>query len=136
MKATTATLLLTTLHLATALPSTLAPRYNKGWCGLHITQHQKNEDGTGANYKYDVRIYDAIQAVMGGANGLDIPGYQSATVDSQLPYGVVMTSGALDADPIGLAYAGETWTTNSSPQCSVGKYDNGKRSIDCGFTCS
>ena len=137
---TAAAVLLATLGLTSALPSpssssTLQRRYVAGWCGLHIVQHQKNEDGTGADYKYDVRIYDAIQAEIGGTNGLDIPDYQSATVDSQLPYGVVLTSGALDADPIGLAYAGEDWTTNSG-QCSVGGYQDGTRNIDCGFTCN
>ena len=128
--------LLLTLPLTFAHPTAekLAPRLVGGWCGLHITQHQKNEDGVGGDYQYDLRIYDAIQEEIGGVNALDIPNLQTRGVDSQLPYVIEITSGEIDPDPIAFAYGGQSWTTDAG-QCSIGSYNNGARQGDCGFTC-
>ena len=140
---TAAAVLIATLGLSSAFPSpsssssfTLQRRYVAGWCGLHIVQHQKNEHNVGPNYEYDVRIYDAIQSEIGGTNGVAIPNTQSSSIVSQLSYDVTLASGILDTDPVGMAYAAETWSTSDAPQCKVGGYQGGNRKIDCGFTCN
>ncbi|KAL8814388.1 MAG: hypothetical protein Q9191_008556, partial [Dirinaria sp. TL-2023a] len=96
---------------------------------------QKNENGVGGDYQYDVQIYDAIHEEMGGANRLDIPDLQTRSVDSQLPYTVDITSGEVDKDAVVFAYAGQRWESSASPQCKVKKYKKGSRHMDCSFTC-
>lgn len=123
------------LPLALTQPTaSLKARFAGGQCGLHITQHQKNEDGVGADYKYDLRIIDSIGVTIGGANGLDIADYQSSDVASQLPATVTIYSGGIDADAIRFAYNGQSWDTGSG-QCKIGGYDGGSRLGDCGFSC-
>lgn len=127
--------LLLLLPLASARPTeSLAPRFVGGSCAFHIVQHQKNEYGVGADYQYDVRIFDSIQAIIGGENALAIPNLKTASVTSELPFTLDITSGLIDADPITFAYAGQNFNTDSS-QCSIGDYDSGKRQADCGFSC-
>ncbi|KAF2971664.1 hypothetical protein GQX73_g1882 [Xylaria multiplex] len=122
------------LGLTTASPvSSNNRRYVAGTCGIHVTQYQKNENGVGGDYQYDIQIKDGVGAIIGGANHLPIPDLQSATVDSELPFGLVVTSGAFDSDPVGFAYAG--YIFSSSNGCSAGDYDNGARQMDCGFGC-
>ncbi|KAJ8127567.1 hypothetical protein O1611_g6067 [Lasiodiplodia mahajangana] len=100
-------------------------RYVPGACGVHVTQWQKNENGVGGAYQYDVNIKDAVGASVGGASRLAIGDYQSSTVFSQLPYGLVITSGAVDSDPVSFAYAGYLFSSSSG--CSTGGYENGNR---------
>ena len=52
---------------------------------------------------------------------------------SQLPYVLLITAGAVDADPVSFEYAGKNWDTKNG--CSAGAYDSGSRQIDCGFNC-
>ncbi|KAI4159309.1 MAG: hypothetical protein L6R39_000399 [Caloplaca ligustica] len=100
--------LLVALPLSLAYPTTesLTRRFVGGQCGLHVTQFQKNENGVGGSYQYDIRIFDAIQDTIGGVNRLEIPDVQTRSVDSQLPYTVEITSGLLDADPITFRWDG------------------------------
>lgn len=140
MKFTTA---LIAMAIATLTPTLAAPtaeanqpakRYVSGWCGLHITQHQKNENGVGGDYTFDVRIKDSIQAEIGGTNGLAIPSLQTRSLASELPYTLDITAGSLDVDPITFGYAGQRWDTGSG-QCDLGPYVAGSRQGDCGFSC-
>ncbi|KAI0448888.1 hypothetical protein F5B21DRAFT_79788 [Xylaria acuta] len=108
-------------------------RFVPGQCGVHVTQWQKNENGVGADYQYDVTIVDAVGQGVGGAVRLSVPDYQSGDVYSQLPYTLVITSGAVDSDPVQFAYAG--YVFSSSAGCSTGGYENGNRDMDCGFGC-
>lgn len=123
-----------TIAHPTGATTSLKPRFVSGQCGIHVVQWQKNENGVGGDYQYDVRIYDAIQAEIGGTNRLDIPDLQTASVDSQLPNTVDISSGEIDDDPVVFAYAGQSWQS-SEPQCSVGGYENGNRDMDCSFSC-
>ncbi|RYC63563.1 hypothetical protein CHU98_g2619 [Xylaria longipes] len=100
-------------------------RYVAGNCGVHVTQWQKNENGVGGDYQYDLSIVDAVGDGIGGAVRLDVPDYQSRDVYSQLPYALVVTSGAVDSDPVQFAYAGYVFSTSSG--CSAGGYENGNR---------
>ncbi|KAH8165071.1 hypothetical protein CIB48_g3210 [Xylaria polymorpha] len=108
-------------------------RYVPGACGIHVTQWQKNENGVGGDYQYDIQIFDAVGEGIGGASRLDVADYQSGGVYSQLPYTLVVTSGAVDSDPVGFAYAGYVFSSSSG--CSTGSYDGGNREMDCGFAC-
>lgn len=69
--------ILSSADLVTAAPASspnqVEKRYVPGQCGVHVTQYQRNEDGAGGDYTFDVRIYDAIQATIGGTNDLAIP---------------------------------------------------------------
>ena len=142
MKFTTA---LIAMAAATLAPSLAAPtaeahqptkRYARGYCGLHITQHQRNEFGVGRDYQFDVRIYDNNKVQIGGTTNrrLAIPNGQTRSLASQLPYTLDISAGGGDWDPIGFAYAGQHWNTGSG-QCSLGGYDSGSRQADCGFNC-
>lgn len=120
------------LPLALAQPTNLRPRYDAGWCGLHVTQWQKNENGVGGDYQFDLAIKDANGNDIGGVSRLPIGG--TGSVSSQLPYTVDIQAGQVDDDPITFHYSGQTFST-SDGQCSVGAYDSGNRQGDCGFTC-
>ena len=117
----------------------LAKRYASGWCGVHVTQYQKNEGPSNSasgnsEYRLDVTLKDALQDVVGGVNLLSLPGGTFSGIDSQLPNVFEVEVGANDAEPVDFQYAGQAWDSNSA-QCSVGGYDSGSRAIDCGFNC-
>ena len=117
----------------------LPKRYASGWCGVHVTQFQKNEgpsgsDGSNAEYRLDVTLYDALQDAVGGVTLLSLPGGTFSGIDSQLPDVFEVEVGANDAEPVEFQYAGQAWSSNDA-QCSVGGYDDGSRNMDCGFNC-
>lgn len=121
------------LSLDTAL---VQKRYAAGWCGVHVTQHQKNEpDNPSGNYKLDIQIKDAGGAQIGGVGGADAPTNQGVGVTSQLPAVLIVTTGAVDDDSVLFDYNGAHWGSNDQAHCSFGRYDSGKREGDCGFTC-
>lgn len=111
----------------------LKDRYIKGQCGVHVTQYQKNENGVGADYKFDVRILDAGGNTIGLDIGHAIPNFQSAAIASALDYLLIVTAGSVDQDPVQFAYAGYTFSSSSG--CSTGGYEDGNREMDCGFSC-
>jgi len=118
--------------IALALASSALGEFTGGNCGVHITQWQKNENGVGGDYQYDVRLYDAVQVAEGGANRLAVADFACGGVDSALPLVFEVCSGSVDSDPITFHYGGDTFDSHS---CSVGGYDSGKRQMDCGFAC-
>lgn len=117
----------------------LAKRYASGWCGVHVTQYQKNEGPadtpTGnSEYRLTVSLYDALQDSMGGAPLLEATGGVYEDVDSALPDVFEVEVGANDAQPVLFLYNGQAWSSNDG-QCSVGGYNGGSRNMDCGFNC-
>lgn len=112
-------------------------RYAAGWCGVHVTQHQKNEpDNPSGNYKLDISIKDASGAGIGGVGGADAPAGQGVGVTSQLPAVLIVTTGNVDDDAVLFDYNGAHWGSNDQQHsCNFGAYDTGKREGDCGFTC-
>ena len=117
----------------------LEKRYASGWCGVHITQYQKNigpsNSGSGnSEYRLDVSLKDALQDIVGGVSLLSLPGGTFSGIDSQLPNVFEVEVGANDGEPVQFQYAGQAWASDGS-QCSVGGFDNGVRNMDCGFNC-
>ena len=119
------------------------PGYTPGWCTMHVVQWQRNENGVGADYEFDVLIYDADKNEIGLVSKAPIdPTTKSLAVDSNLPYTVDITASGGDDDPVQFAYAGQTWDSNdrTNHQSNMGTtpddgYENGKREGDMGFTC-
>lgn len=126
-------------------PPTFAP----GWCGMHVTQYQKNEDsGPNANspdYLIDVSIFDANQNPIQihdcndcGTTARTIALNGAANVfKTDLPVDMIVTLGAVDDDAILFNYGDQSWGSNDQPHHSNwGAYDNGKREGDTGFSCT
>ena len=135
----TAILLAVSALEAAALPkaaTTMEKRYNSGWCGVHITQYQKNEKDSGNNpqYQLEITLYDALKANIGGAVTTPVTPSAPLDVDSQLPDVFEVTVGFVDSDPIQFHYGGQFWESTGG-QCSFGGFQNGNRDGDCGFTC-
>ena len=118
-----------------AVDTTLQKRYVSGSCGVHITQYQKNEcpGPSTAEYRLTITLKDGVGAVQGGVDQTPVADFTPLNVDSGLPAVFIATVGAVDSDPIKMAFNGQVW--DSSSQCSVGGYDNGNRNMDCGFRC-
>ncbi|KAI0970409.1 hypothetical protein F4678DRAFT_138725 [Xylaria arbuscula] len=130
-----AILSLTLAGLSSGSPTSVNNRrFSSGSCGIHVTQYQKNENGVGGAYKFDVRIVDAIGAIIGGVSGLAIEDFSSGDVTSQLPDVLVISTGTADNDAVRLDYAGSHFSS-SSQECSTGGYEDGNRDMDCGFPC-
>ena len=120
--------------------------FTGGWCGMHVTQYQKNEpDGPAANspdYVLSVCIYDANQVLLNQYPGEDGCGQFVAlngvaqAIDTALPNLMYVTVGAVDDDAVLFTYGDQDWGSNDQPHHSnFGAYDNGKREGDTGFSC-
>ena len=112
--------------------------FDPGWCGVHITQYQKNE-GPGfnmENYRFDITLYDGDQELVGEQDLLSIPSGQTNQVGSTLPYTFGVTAPDTDDEAVYMSYNGQSWGSNDQDHhCSFGAYDSGARSGDCGFSC-
>ncbi|KAH8802294.1 hypothetical protein DL96DRAFT_1633956 [Flagelloscypha sp. PMI_526] len=91
--------------------------------------------GAEDNYKLDIKLFDSVQTPIGATDcPQDAPANVPINLDSKLPFVMIVTAQNIDDDPIKFAYAGQNFDSNAG-QCSVGRYDSGKREMDCGFTC-
>jgi hypothetical protein len=45
-------------------PVNPAPDFTPGWCTVHVVQYQRNEYGVGADFVFDVIIYDHVKKVI------------------------------------------------------------------------
>ncbi|KAI9798558.1 MAG: hypothetical protein M1833_004695 [Piccolia ochrophora] len=117
------------------------PQNDKGYattaCAVHITHYQK-PDPSKDPYSLAVSIKDANGDEIGKLDKTEIRG--PTNIRDKLPYYLIVDPGKVDADPISVKYAGESWKTDDlypdgTGRCGVGAYDNGKREIDCGFHC-
>lgn len=56
-------------------PPSDQPGYTPGWCTMHVVQHQRNEYGVGADYAFDVVIFDHVShfSVCGKTTQLHAP---------------------------------------------------------------
>ncbi|KAF2687029.1 hypothetical protein K458DRAFT_295702, partial [Lentithecium fluviatile CBS 122367] len=106
--------------------------YRPGWCGVHVTQYQK-PDPSKDQYSLDAIIKDANENRIGGT---DARGGPALSLGGKLPMTVEVRTGGVDADPVSFGYGGDSWNSNDKGRCSIGAYDNGKREMDCGFTCN
>lgn len=124
------------------------PKFTSGWCGMHVTQYQKNEDsGTNTHspeYLIDVSIFDANQQPIQihdcnncGTTARTIALNGAANVfKTDLPLTMTVTLGAVDDDAIAFLYGDQSWGSNDQAHHSNwGAYDDGKREGDTGFSC-
>ncbi|KAF9770487.1 hypothetical protein IL306_011978 [Fusarium sp. DS 682] len=125
-------------------PESDQPGFQPGWCTAHVNQYQKNQLGTGPKYAFDVVLKDNGGNQIGHVQHAEVDDGGYLSVSSQLPFTFDLSVGAVDADPVSFAYAGQTWTCNGDDQsghaCTLGKgknhgYENGDREGDMGFTC-
>jgi len=123
------TIFLSALLMASSAAAS-ATLNRRDWCGVHVTQFQRNENGFGGTYEFTVTIKDQNGSLIGSVDHATSP----AGVTSSLPYVLIVTAGNGDSDPVSFDYAGQHWASNSG-QCSTGAYDGGSRNMDCGFTC-
>nr|OQO24564.1 hypothetical protein B0A51_07735 [Rachicladosporium sp. CCFEE 5018] len=116
--------------------------YSAGQCGIHI-QQKENTQPSGLFGAYPskwplvISIKDSDQEVI-GMTSQDMLGSSYFSMSSLLPYTVDFGTGwygAYDTDPLDISYAGWKTQTNG-PACTSGKYDHGRRQIDCGFPCA
>ncbi|KAK2802248.1 hypothetical protein FQN50_007429 [Emmonsiellopsis sp. PD_5] len=108
--------------------------YSPGWCGIHITQYQKNDrDNPNPDYRFDISIKDHQGQEIGRADFAD--GSKNIDIFSALPWVLIVTAGDEDSDPVSFAYSDQSWDSNDESRCSMGKYDSGNRDGDCGFSC-
>ena len=125
-----------------------AAGYSPGWCGVHVTQYQKNE-GAGkdpSQYRLTVTIADGeginVNVPEGAAPGqntyVQAPDKQWVQMTSRLPSSLSVKAGPTDNDPVWFSYPGNTdWSSkDQAHHCNFGSYDSGKREGDCGFTCA
>ncbi|CAD6579778.1 MAG: hypothetical protein ASARMPRED_009247 [Alectoria sarmentosa] len=124
-------------------PTTFA----SGWCGMHVTQYQKNEPGScttcnNPEYQLEVCVKDTNGVVLNqlpgesgcgtfvALNGVGQP------LDTALPYLVYVTVGAVDSDAVLFSYGDQNWGSNDQAHHSdFGAYDSGSRQGDTGFSC-
>ncbi|KMU86905.1 hypothetical protein CIHG_04844 [Coccidioides immitis H538.4] len=115
--------------------------YNPGWCGVHIRQYQKNEKDNAQNpstdYALEVTVYDAKQKMIDYLDKTYTSKDMHLHAQGPLPYKLVLWTGAVDDDPVHMAYGKQEWDSKNKVtyHCKQGKYDGGMRDIDCGFTC-
>ena len=90
--------------------------YAPGWCGLHVTQYQKNEgpaatNGAGgtSNYRLDVEIFDANQNSIDKVTLQDAPSGKGVTVQGKLPTTLSVTAQNTDSDALLFSYNGQNW---------------------------
>jgi hypothetical protein len=119
-----------------------APGFTPGWCTMHVVQYQRNEYGIGADYAFDVIVYDAAGKVIGLTQQQPIDGNsKTLSVTSHLPWTVEVEAKGGDSDPVIFKYGDQTWQNNeASHQSTFGNgprhgFEYGNREGDMGFTC-
>jgi hypothetical protein len=119
-----------------------APGFTPGWCTMHVVQYQRNEYGIGADYAFDVIVYDAAKKIIGLTQQQPINGgSKTLSLASHLPYTVEIEAKGGDNDPVTFKYGDQTWQNNDAGHQSTfgnGKehgFEYGNREGDMGFTC-
>lgn len=101
------------LRAREAVSAGATPDLAHGWCGVHVTQYQKNEGPKGSgggtiDYRLTVTLKDAIQDPIGGVTLLSVPGGEYVGIDSQLPYVFDVEVGGVDSEPVFFKYASQS----------------------------
>ena len=110
--------------------------YMPGVCGVHVTQYQRNEKkvNPSPNYTLNITVTDSRGQTIGQVKFADAPNGVQVNVKSSLPKVLSARALSQDDDPILFNYGDHSWNT-ATKDCKVGKYDSGKREMDCGFKC-
>jgi hypothetical protein len=119
------------------------PGYTKGWCTMYVVQNQRDEDGIGPEYEFDIVLYDAKKKIIGSMQHKTIDAKtKSLSLTSHLPYTVEVIAKRGDNDPVVFKYSGQTWDNNDDKVhfSTLGKrkrhsYESGNREGDMGFAC-
>ncbi|MCJ1444167.1 MAG: hypothetical protein MMC23_004668 [Stictis urceolatum] len=98
----------TFVSAALAANAGLEKRFTPGFCVVCVTQYQKNENGVGAEYEYDIQLTDGAALDIGGVNRQPIPDGGFFDLESQAPDVLVIQSGGIDNNPIGFRYNGDS----------------------------
>ncbi|MCJ1264481.1 hypothetical protein MMC22_004353 [Lobaria immixta] len=123
--------------------------YSGGWCGIHVTQYQKNEPGDGPQdnnpeYQLSVCVFDGNGVLLNqypgapqGTCGVFVAlNGQPQPIDTALPNILYVTAGAVDSDAVLFNYGEQNWGSNDQEHHSkFGAYDSGSRQGDTGFSC-
>lgn len=102
-----------------------------GWCGVHVTQHQKeNPNDPSSHYRLDVTLYDGAQKEIGKVTNQDAPAGKGIGVTSALPFVLIVTAQNVDADAVLFKYSDQSWGSNDQEHHrSFGSYDSGSRYV-------
>jgi hypothetical protein len=99
---------------SSAPAETSSLNYIPGWCGLHVTQFQKNDPDSNptGNYLLSITIFDAAQKQIGHVKRADAPAGQGVGLTSALPWVLITTAQNVDDDVVLFAYADQSWGSN------------------------
>lgn len=93
------------------------------------------------NFKLDITLFDGAQKVIGNsgvAGPSDAPAGVPVVIGpigtTTLPGPMSVTAGNVDDNPLSFSIGGDSFASNTD-RCTVGRYDGGRREIDCGFAC-
>ena len=105
--------------------------YTPGWCGVHVTQHQKeNPSDPSSHYHLDVTLYDGAQKEIGKVTNRDASAGQGVGVTSALPWVLIVTAQNVDKDAVLFKYSAQSWGSNDQEHhCNFGSYDSGHRYV-------
>lgn len=115
-----------------------ASAYAPGWCGVHVTQYQKNEPNSNptGDYKFDITIKDDSGATIGTNFGAVAQDGVGVEVTSKLPWVLIVAAQKVDDDAVLFKYSDQSWGSNDQPHyCNFGGYEDGNRDGDCEFEC-
>lgn len=111
--------------------------YVPGTCSIHVVQYQKDEKNLNplSDYQLEVTVYDGAKNTIG-----DIAKESSEEplliVNSELPYNIIVATGAVDEDAVCFWYSDQWWCSNDQAHhCDFGPYNDGLRTGDCDFSC-
>jgi hypothetical protein len=126
-------------------PENNAAGYADGWCGLHVTQWQRNSrdnSNKGPDYQLEVLVKDAANTEIGRASKQVAKPNAGIVADSKLPFDVIVSVGdgstetVQDSSPICMWYSDQWWCDGDvNHMCNFGPFAGGKREGDCGFNC-
>lgn len=109
-----------------------------GWCGVHVTQYQRNEGPVMSpkNYRFTINIKVANGKPIGEHDMVHIPDDETRKFDSLLPELFMVNTLDGDGDAIYAHYRNQHFTSDDQEHhYRFGKDDNGKRQGDCGLSC-
>ena len=117
--------------------------FTPGWCTFHVVQYQRDQNGVGGDYAFDLELFDGAQQPIGSiAKQAVDAATKSLDVPSTLPLTLVVTARGPDEAPVLFAYGDQSWDSDDQDahHCTLGLgdewgYEDGNREGDCGFTC-
>lgn len=111
--------------------------YARGRCNVHLRQYEKNKNGNGDDFAFDIQVHDQQGQLIGNWSRWVClnPGVQYS-LESRLKPNLMFTCNVEKDDSVAFEYNNRIWSSADS-MCSVGKYDGHSkhRDMDCWFEC-